>query len=130
MELVGAGATSAVGITVHLWWAEATEVKLRSYLLHCKKCSPPTRSWLKQNQTRTVVPRPKPTAQKQREECVDMGSIPLDTSGAKNMTRSGASIAKYSIKWEIYAPTPNLLEFFGQNILGAKIFQIIKANLQ
>lgn len=35
-----------------------------------------------------------------------MGSIPLDTGEAKNMTRSGASVAKYSIKLEIYAPPP------------------------
>lgn len=95
-----------------------------------QKRSPPTRSWLKQNQTRTVVPWPKPAAQQQREECVDMGSIPLDTSGAKNMTSSGASVAKYSIKREIYAPHPQFPGIIGQNISGANIFQIVKVPLQ
>lgn len=71
-----------------------------------QNCSPPTWSWLKQNQTWAVVPWPKAAAQQHREECVDMGSIPLDMREAKNMTRSGASVAKYSIKLEIYAPTP------------------------
>lgn len=89
-----------------------------------QKRSPPDQSWLKQNQTRTVVPWPKPAAQEQREECVDMGSIPLDKSGAKNMTSSGGSVAKYSIKLEIYAPHPQFPGTFGQNISGAKIFQI------
>lgn len=73
--------------------------------------------WLKENQPWTVVPWPKPAAQQQREQSVDMGSIPLDAREAKNMTRSGASVAKYSIKLKIYAPTtttaaaPNFLEF-------------------
>lgn len=74
-----------------------------------------------------VVPRPKPAAQQQREERVDMGSIPLDTSEAKNMTRSGASVAKYSIKLEIYAPYPLFpVIFVLPEYSGAKSFQIIK----
>lgn len=59
-----------------------------------------------------------------------MGSIPLDKSGAKNMTSSGASVAKYSIKREIYAPHPQFPGISGQNISGAKVFQIIKVHLQ
>lgn len=59
-----------------------------------------------------------------------MGSIPLDMSGAKNMTSSGASVAKYSIKREIYAPHPQFPGIIGQNISGANIFQIVKVPLQ
>lgn len=76
-----------------------------------------------------MVPWPKPTAQQQREECVDMGSIPLDTSKAKNMTMSGASVAKYSIKLEIYAPHPQFPGIFVlPEHLRAKLFQIIKVH--
>lgn len=88
-----------------------------------QNCSPPTWSWLKQNQTWTVVPWPKPAAQQQRGECVDMGNIPLDTREAKNMTRSGASVAKYSIKLEIYAPPPppHHPQFPGISVLSAHL---------
>lgn len=99
-----------------------------------QNCSPPSGSWLKQNQAWTVVPWPKPASQQQNEECVDMGSIPLNMHKAKNMTRSAASVAKYSIKPEIYAPlhptAPNFLEFLScQQIWGVKPFRQYKYNI-
>lgn len=61
-----------------------------------------------------------------------MGSVPLDTREAKNMTRSGASVAKYSIKPEIYAAhrPPHHPQFPGISVLPAhlrsKTFQTIQ----
>lgn len=44
------------------------------------KCLASSQHWLKLNQARTRVPRPKTTTQQHTVKCADMGNIPLDTN--------------------------------------------------